>query len=98
MLPLLTNFNHKATKCTWECLTSSGCNEWAEKLIDAVDCLPLAVTLLASLVEVLMQRHSRNASRGRTLQWWKGRRGGCVHCILYENRNEQIEKKRKKLA
>ncbi|KAI0267245.1 hypothetical protein BGY98DRAFT_1025481 [Russula aff. rugulosa BPL654] len=33
---------------TWECLAGT-CDEWAEKLIDAVDCLPLAVTLLEML-------------------------------------------------
>lgn len=45
MLPPLTNFDHEAAK-------RSCCDEWAEKLIDAVDRLPLAVTLLGSLAEV----------------------------------------------
>lgn len=51
MLPPLTNFSREAAKRTWECLAGT-CDEWAEKLIDAVDCLPLAVTLLGSLAEV----------------------------------------------
>ena len=51
MLPPLTNFSREAAKDTWECLTGT-CDGWAEKLIDAVDCLPLAVTLLGSLAEV----------------------------------------------
>ena len=51
MLPPLTNFPRDAAKCTWESLAGT-CDEWAEKLIDAVDCLPLAVTLLGSLAEV----------------------------------------------
>ena len=51
VLPPLTNFDRDAARRTWECLAGS-CDEWAEKLIDAVDCLPLAVTLLGSLAEV----------------------------------------------
>ena len=51
MLPPLTNFSRDAAKRTWECLAGT-CDEWAEKLIDAVDCLPLAVSLLGSLAEV----------------------------------------------
>ena len=51
MLPPLTNFGRDAAKRTWECLAGA-CDEWAEKLIDVVDSLPLAVTLLASLAEV----------------------------------------------
>ncbi|KAI0289129.1 P-loop containing nucleoside triphosphate hydrolase protein [Russula brevipes] len=51
MLPPLTNFGRGAAKRAWECLAGTY-DEWAEKLIDAVDCLPLAVTLLASLAEV----------------------------------------------
>ncbi len=51
MLPPLTNFKRDAAKRTWECLAGS-CDEWAEKLIDVVNCLPLAVTLLGSLAEV----------------------------------------------
>ena len=51
MLPPLTNFPRDAAKQTWESLAGT-CDEWAEKLIDAVDCLPLAVTLLGSLAEV----------------------------------------------
>ena len=51
MLPPLTNFSRDAAKRTWESLAGT-CDEWAEKLIDAVDCLPLAVTLLGSLAEV----------------------------------------------
>ena len=51
MLPPLTNISREAAKGTWECLAGT-CDEWAEKLIDAVDCLPLAVTLLGSLAEV----------------------------------------------
>ena len=51
MLPPLTNFSREAAKRTWECLAGT-CDKWAEKLIDAVDCLPLAVTLLGSLAEV----------------------------------------------
>ena len=51
MLPPLTNFSRDAAKYTWESLAGT-CDEWAEKLIDAVDCLPLAVTLLGSLAEV----------------------------------------------
>jgi hypothetical protein len=51
MLPPLTNFPRDAAKRTWESLAGT-CDEWAEKLIDAVDCLPLAVTLLGSLAEV----------------------------------------------
>jgi hypothetical protein len=52
MLPPLANFDREAAKRTWECLAGSGCDECAEKLIDAVDRLPLAVTLLGSLAEV----------------------------------------------
>ena len=52
MLPPLANFDREAAKRTWECLAGGSCDAWAEKLIDAVDCLPLAVTLLASLAEV----------------------------------------------
>jgi hypothetical protein len=52
MLPPLANFDREAAKRTWECLAGSGCDQWAEKLIDAVDRLPLAVTLLGSLAEV----------------------------------------------
>jgi tetratricopeptide (TPR) repeat protein len=51
MLPPLTNFGRDAAKRTWESLAGT-CDEWAEKLIDAVDCLPLAVSLLGSLAEV----------------------------------------------
>lgn len=51
MLPPLTNFDRDAAKRTWVSLAGS-CDAWAEKLIDAVDCLPLAVTLLGSLAEV----------------------------------------------
>jgi tetratricopeptide (TPR) repeat protein len=51
MLPPLTNFDREAAKRTWESIAGS-CDEWAEKLIDAVDCQPLAVTLLGSLAEV----------------------------------------------
>ncbi len=51
MLPPLTNFPRDAAKRTWESLAGT-CDKWAEKLIDAVDCLPLAVTLLGSLAEV----------------------------------------------
>ena len=51
MLPPLTNFSREAAKRTWECLAGT-CDDWAEKLIGAVDCLPLAVTLLGSLAEV----------------------------------------------
>jgi len=51
MLPPLTNFSREAAKRTWESLAGT-CDEWAEKLIDAVDHLPLAVTLLGSLAEV----------------------------------------------
>ena len=51
MLRPLTNFSRDAAKRTWESLAGT-CDEWAEKLIDAVDCLPLAVTLLGSLAEV----------------------------------------------
>ena len=52
MLPPLTNFDREAAKRTWECLAGGSCDAWAEKLIDAVDRLPLAVTLLGSLAEV----------------------------------------------
>ena len=51
MLPPLTNFSRDAAKYTWESLAGT-CDEWAEKLIDAIDYLPLAVTLLGSLAEV----------------------------------------------
>ena len=51
MLPPLTSFPRDAAKYTWESLAGT-CDEWAEKLIDAVDCLLLAVTLLGSLAEV----------------------------------------------
>ncbi|KAF8257964.1 hypothetical protein EI94DRAFT_1835290 [Lactarius quietus] len=51
MLPPLTNFPRDAAMRTWEGLAGT-CDEWAEKLIDAVDCLPLAVTILGSLSEV----------------------------------------------
>jgi tetratricopeptide (TPR) repeat protein len=51
MLPPLTNFDRDAAKRTWVSLAGS-CDKWVEKLIDAVDCLPLAVTLLGSLAEV----------------------------------------------
>jgi tetratricopeptide (TPR) repeat protein len=51
MLPPLTNFSREAAEGTWVSLAGT-CDEWAEKLIDAVDCLPLAVTLLGSLAEV----------------------------------------------
>ncbi|KAF8257963.1 CHAT domain-containing protein [Lactarius quietus] len=51
MLPPLTNFPRDAAKRTWESLAGT-CDEWAEKLIDAVDCLPLAVTLLCGLARV----------------------------------------------
>ena len=51
MLPPLINFPRDAAKRTWESLAGT-CDEWAEKLIDAVDCQPLAVTLLGSLAEV----------------------------------------------
>jgi hypothetical protein len=47
----LTNFPRDAAMRTWESLAGT-CDEWAEKLIDAVECLPLAVTLLGSLAEV----------------------------------------------
>ena len=52
MLRPLINFPRNAAKRTWECLAGTSCDEWAEKLIDAVDCLPLAVTLLCDLAEV----------------------------------------------
>ena len=52
MLRPLTNFPRDAAKRTWECLAGTSCDDWAEKLIDAVDCLPLAVTLLCDLAEV----------------------------------------------
>jgi tetratricopeptide (TPR) repeat protein len=51
MLPPLANFDRDAAMRTWESLAGS-CDEWAEKLIDAVDRLPLAVTLLGNLAEV----------------------------------------------
>jgi tetratricopeptide (TPR) repeat protein len=51
MLPPLTNFSRDAAKSTWESLAGT-CDKWAEKLIDAVDCDPLAVTLLGSHAEV----------------------------------------------
>src|SRR5258708_26707197 len=51
MLQPLANFSHEAAKRTWESLAGTY-DEWAEKLIDVVDCLPLAVTLLGSLAEV----------------------------------------------
>ena len=51
VLPPLTNLPHDAAKRTWKSLAGT-CDEWAEKLIEAVDCLPLAVTLLGSLAEV----------------------------------------------
>jgi tetratricopeptide (TPR) repeat protein len=51
MLPPLANFGRDAARRTWECLAGT-CDEWAEKLIDAVDCLPLAVSLLGSLAQV----------------------------------------------
>ena len=51
MLRPLANLPRDAAKRTWESLAGT-CDEWAEKLIDAVDCLPLAVTLLGSLAEV----------------------------------------------
>ncbi|KAH9957654.1 hypothetical protein BGW80DRAFT_191267 [Lactifluus volemus] len=51
MFPPLTNFGYDAARRTWESLAGSH-DEWAEKLIHAVDRLPLAVTLLASLAEV----------------------------------------------
>lgn len=51
MLPPLTNLSREAAKGAWGSLAGT-CDEWAEKLIDAVDCLPLAVTLLGSLAEV----------------------------------------------
>ncbi|KAI0270391.1 hypothetical protein BC834DRAFT_967193 [Gloeopeniophorella convolvens] len=47
----LGNFSREAAKSTWEALAGS-CDQWAEHLIDAVECLPLAVTLLGSLAEV----------------------------------------------
>ena len=50
-LPPLINFPRDAAKRTWESLAGT-CDEWAEKLIDAVDCLPLAVTLLCGLAKV----------------------------------------------
>ena len=50
LLPL-TNLPHEAAKRTWESLAGTY-DEWAKKLIEAVDCLPLAVTLLGSLAEV----------------------------------------------
>ena len=51
LLPPLANFGRDAAKRTWESLAGT-CDEWAEKLIDAVDCLPLAVSLLGSLAQV----------------------------------------------
>ncbi len=51
MLQPLANISHEAAKRTWESLAGTY-DEWAEKLIDVVDCLPLAVTLLGSLAEV----------------------------------------------
>jgi hypothetical protein len=47
----LTNFPRDAAMRTWESLAGT-CDEWAEKLIDAVECQPLAVTILGSLAEV----------------------------------------------
>jgi hypothetical protein len=51
MLRPLNNFSRDAAKRAWVSLAGT-CDEWAERLIDAVDCLPLAVTLLCSLAEV----------------------------------------------
>ena len=51
VLPPLTNLPHDTAKRTWESLAGT-CNEWAEKRIEAVDCLPPAVTLLGSLAEL----------------------------------------------
>ena len=51
MLPPLTNFSRDAAKRTWES-HAGNCDKWADKLIDAVDFQPLAVTLLGSLAEV----------------------------------------------
>jgi hypothetical protein len=53
MLRPLNNFSRDAAKHAWKSLVPAGtCDEWAERLIDAVDCLPLAVTLLCGLAEV----------------------------------------------
>ena len=51
VLPPLTNLPHDTAKRTWESLAGT-CNEWAEKRIEAVDCLPPAVTLLGNLAEL----------------------------------------------
>ena len=51
-LPPLIHFSRDAAMRTWESLAGT-CDEWAEKLIDAVDYVPLAVTILGSLAEVL---------------------------------------------
>ena len=51
LFPPLANFGRNAAKRTWESLAGT-CDEWAENLIDAVDCLPLAVSLLGSLAQV----------------------------------------------
>ena len=51
MLRPLNNFSRDAAKLAWKSVTGT-CDEWAERLIDAVDSLPLAVTLLCSLAEV----------------------------------------------
>ncbi|KAN0137756.1 P-loop containing nucleoside triphosphate hydrolase protein, partial [Lactarius tabidus] len=51
MLRPLNNISRDAAKRAWESLAGT-CDEWAERLIDAVDCLPLAVTLLCGLAEV----------------------------------------------
>ncbi|KAN0142042.1 hypothetical protein V8E53_000504, partial [Lactarius tabidus] len=76
MLPPLTNFPRDAAKRTWESLAGT-CDEWAEKLIDAVECLPLAVTLLGSIAEV---------SAAETL--WDRWQRGCV--VLVENKGDKL--------
>ena len=65
VLPPLTNLPHDAAKRTWKSLAGT-CDEWADKLIEAVDCLPLAVTLLGSLAEVTTAETCGNIGRRRT--------------------------------
>ncbi|KAI0061257.1 TPR-like protein [Artomyces pyxidatus] len=52
-LPSLRTFDLDAAKQTWLKITGKQeVDEWAEKLILAVDCLPLAITLLGPLAQV----------------------------------------------
>ena len=80
-LPLLKTLDHDAAKSIWEQIANNY-DDFAKKLIEAVDCVPLAVTLLSNQAEAV--------SPELLLKQWNKKHTEFIH-VGQENRHLSLD-------